>query len=1480
MRTTRPDQYPLRLFVLSLCVSLAMAGASAASGGAVGAQTPVQDPAAAGAQIAWPMANAAAPALSAAATQLLHLLDLRVNDDAVELGARLIREHTDDAALHALYVISLSDYRGLKQAMRLSEEYSVRWPNDAWVQVARGYVIRDRTRTDAALAAAARARQLAPENVDIARYVMSIHAAHLLHGQAVALADSFITSGRASPQLRAATASILTDMASYPGIRDTAAAPLAKRELEIALAETSPSISAYLLAAETARRERRADDALPLLERAVALSPHSNAVRLAYWRGLGARRDVPADEKQAAIRAAIDSFLEERQHAVGARFAVAEYYQTLRDTAQFDRVADLIQREHAGTWHAAQIAGVRARNEANAAYDAANSKADSAVVTRQLREALWAITSMPGASSGVLAGTYSQLFRILTQDSTTAADELLSVVERIEEHSSSPSASPRYSSLPEALAERGSRLDYAEQLARAAREHGEDNLEWVREYFTVAEYADMLDWETSSYHATLGWVLFHKGEIAEAKRELEAAHEALNIAPTPPYRLGRIAEAEGDIETAERWYATGRGRETWDRRSSEALERLYLASNESLDGFDAYLVAIDERDRERRLANIHADRIAEPEPLPEFEHDWMNGGRFSSELLQGKVAVINFWGVWCAPCVREAPDIQLFAEKFRDHPDVVFITVSSDNDPDVTRDFMAEKGYDFPVVLDGGLARVLNIFAWPTTLFVDRDGRIVFSARGASLRMVEEYTWRVEALLGGPVADAGALEPADLESAIAQVRSLYFGRDFHHAAAVGDAALERWPESSELVAWTVAALSRTRPTPAAQAIFSSASADAALERAEALAKARPDDVWGAIAFAHALTYHTDRRGEALTASLRPLELAPTLPEAVWLRGLVLDEHRRYEEVISLIEEKWPIVDRQWAELLTVQGNAHLAWRSVKGPELRARGLDILAQARELDSENVNAHYLAGDALLWDRRVDEAANLVARAAALSPGALDVASLHWRLIQASPSLDSAQKQALIRASANELVAQRGQYPSILRRIARDLGWMGLPAEAAALQDRVLAEFANTEEAEWVLSDQWEELHRRSYFDQVGDTLAHRAELSTMLWSFIERSHHYQPALLGNAYHTLFITEERDASVSSDTLLFLARGAVEHGRGRPSHASVATGLAERGVHLNVAREIARDGIDAVEEFVAQLIDFFPTPGIAADVLDRDLTRVYNAISHVELKVGDLVAARKAINRALALKSENSVVQLRAGAVAEAEGDWESAEFHYASGERLERLSPGDKPNRQALERMYTARHGSMEGYEVFVAGIEERHRARRRQQVADSRIAEPEVMPAIDLEWLTGGRIGANELEDRIVVINFWGVWCSPCVAEAPQIQQLHEKYRDDPGVVFITVDVYDDPDDVRTWMAENKYDFPVLLDDHFAASAGVRSYPTTWFVDRNGRIVFSYSGETAEVFEEFVWRIEMLQAEAAATAAGGPLLNSPRTKEHTP
>jgi len=715
-------------------------------------------PAAADAQSVRPTADTPSPALSAAAQQLLELVELRVDDGAVELGSTLIREHPDDAALHALYAYSLSQYHGRDEALALSEQYSDRWPNDAWAQAVQGYLLRY-TRTTEALTLVERARQLAPDDPDVARLLVATYSMYPRYEQAIAVADSFIATGRANAELRMAKADAMAWLGALVTEPDTTLRSRADQEYAAVREKWPDHPGAYLVTGRRMLRERRPAEALPLLERAVKLSPRSNSIRLAYWDALSARSDIGAEEKRSLIHADMEAYLETRDHAVGARLAVAQH---LHRTQDFDRLVplwDSIEQEHAGTWEAARVAFLRAWLSADSTYKRVTSAADSILVHRRVVDEMRRVLEMPGINSSVRNSAKGRVFWALGADSTSSADELLRVFTELERSRSL--ASRKHVTLPVLLAERGAHLELAEELARGALDAMEEEREQYEqwpEWYTVEEYAEWMDNNHFRAYSTLGWVLFHRGDVAEAKRQLEQAHDIVNTNPEAPYRLGRIAEAEGDIATAERWYTSGRGREDWDRSSSDALERLYRTRHGSLDGFETYLAAIDERERVRRRAKIESERFAEPEPLPEFEHEWMNGGTFSSADLKGRIAVINFWGVWCGPCVREAPEIQKFAEKFRDHPDVVFITVANDTDPETTRDFMQEKGYDFPVLFDSGLVRSAGIRGFPTTLFVDADSRIVFSHIGATLRLVEDFTIRIELMLGQPVTDAAGGE--------------------------------------------------------------------------------------------------------------------------------------------------------------------------------------------------------------------------------------------------------------------------------------------------------------------------------------------------------------------------------------------------------------------------------------------------------------------------------------------------------------------------------------------------------------------------------------------------------------------------------------------------------------------------------------------------------------------------------------------------
>ena len=56
------------------------------------------------------------------------------------------------------------------------------------------------------------------------------------------------------------------------------------------------------------------------------------------------------------------------------------------------------------------------------------------------------------------------------------------------------------------------------------------------------------------------------------------------------------------------------------------------------------------------------------------------------------------------------------------------------------------------------------------------------------------------------------------------------------------------------------------------------------------------------------------------------------------------------------------------------------------------------------------------------------------------------------------------------------------------------------------------------------------------------------------------------------------------------------------------------------------------------------------------------------------------------------------------------------------------------------------------------------------------------------------------------------------------------------MILTINNNTNPDEVGPWMKEKGYDFPVLLDRGYGSNSGVHVYPTTWFIDAEGRIAF--------------------------------------------
>ena len=110
--------------------------------------------------------------------------------------------------------------------------------------------------------------------------------------------------------------------------------------------------------------------------------------------------------------------------------------------------------------------------------------------------------------------------------------------------------------------------------------------------------------------------------------------------------------------------------------------------------------------------------------------------------------------------------------------------------------------------------------------------------------------------------------------------------------------------------------------------------------------------------------------------------------------------------------------------------------------------------------------------------------------------------------------------------------------------------------------------------------------------------------------------------------------------------------------------------------------------------------------------------------------------------------------------------------------------------------------------------------------------------------GDRFTMSSLKGKVVLVNFWATSCTVCVSEMPKMVQTYTKYRTQ-GLETVAVAMsYDPPDRVFAYAQQNQLPFRVTLDifgNAVQAFGGIRGTPTTFLVDRRGKIVQRFEGE---------------------------------------
>ena len=149
-----------------------------------------------------------------------------------------------------------------------------------------------------------------------------------------------------------------------------------------------------------------------------------------------------------------------------------------------------------------------------------------------------------------------------------------------------------------------------------------------------------------------------------------------------------------------------------------------------------------------------AAALADPEAyygktLPDFTVKTLGGEDFtlSESLKSHDLVLINFWATWCGPCRMEFPFLHDALQQYADRIDVIALSVEETDTDKKLQSFAKQNGLGFLIGRDeNGIFSRMRGYAIPTTLILDREGKIIYVDVGA-LTSAEAFTELFDSLL-------------------------------------------------------------------------------------------------------------------------------------------------------------------------------------------------------------------------------------------------------------------------------------------------------------------------------------------------------------------------------------------------------------------------------------------------------------------------------------------------------------------------------------------------------------------------------------------------------------------------------------------------------------------------------------------------------------------------------------------------------------
>ncbi|HLG03903.1 MAG TPA: TlpA disulfide reductase family protein [Bacteroidia bacterium] len=121
---------------------------------------------------------------------------------------------------------------------------------------------------------------------------------------------------------------------------------------------------------------------------------------------------------------------------------------------------------------------------------------------------------------------------------------------------------------------------------------------------------------------------------------------------------------------------------------------------------------------------------------------------------------------------------------------------------------------------------------------------------------------------------------------------------------------------------------------------------------------------------------------------------------------------------------------------------------------------------------------------------------------------------------------------------------------------------------------------------------------------------------------------------------------------------------------------------------------------------------------------------------------------------------------------------------------------------------------------------------------RVAPDLTTEQISIRTPEGETVSLSQFSGKVILLNFWQTWCGPCLAEMGSIEKARQ-LTDSSKVVFITV-TDENPAAIAAFRDSHPYRFHYFISEKKLSELGINAYPTTYLLDKSGKIVLTKIG----------------------------------------